>query len=306
MKKANQLTSSSGLGTLQRPKFAAGLLLEDDDLNAGVSYTYNLTRLLFKSLFGCGVICGLKVTAETTCNGSKLQISVAKGIALDCMGNPLEVPSDQTFLYTPKDCLDFPATIWVVVCYVEKCCRPKDVSCSSDDAQPQLTRVRSGYEIKLYDNVPGCACRCVTPNDPKPTETKDDCCSDSDEKAAAATDASNQETQTPDDPCPCYSAHFKGDCECDCDCGCACVVLGWIDMSQTTTTISGDQAVTGKNQTLNVNSDNVRRVRPVLNGYLACLLDQQKTIPGTEDPKVVVATKGQRNNLAVRGNPKGL
>ena len=52
------------------------MLLEDEDLNAGVSYTRDLTRILFKSLFGCGVICGLVVGAKRTCNGGKLEITV--------------------------------------------------------------------------------------------------------------------------------------------------------------------------------------------------------------------------------------
>jgi hypothetical protein len=45
-------------GSLIRPTYSPGLLLEDDDLTAGVSYTRGLTQLLFRSLFGCGVICG--------------------------------------------------------------------------------------------------------------------------------------------------------------------------------------------------------------------------------------------------------
>src|SRR5438477_12454528 len=103
MRTVKALVSQDDLSSLQRPRFSPGLLLEDEDLNAGVNYTRDLTRLLFKSLFGCGVICGLQVKARPTCKGSRLEITVPKGLAFDCLGNPLEVPVSQTFEYNP-DC----------------------------------------------------------------------------------------------------------------------------------------------------------------------------------------------------------
>ena len=108
-------------------------------MNAGVSYTRDLNRLLLKSLFGCGVVCGLQVKAQRTCNERKLQITVPKGLALDCMGNAIEVPDTQTIEFDPE-CEKFPPEIWVILCYWEKPCRPKDVSCSAEeDGQSQPT-----------------------------------------------------------------------------------------------------------------------------------------------------------------------
>jgi len=127
------LSKQCGTSSLLRPQFSPGLLLEDDDLNTSVSYTRELTKLMFRSLFGCGVICGLEVSGTQPCAG-KLDISVAKGLALDCMGNPIELQSAVSVEYAP-DCGDLQLPIWVVVCYKEKNCRPKDVACSQDDAQ---------------------------------------------------------------------------------------------------------------------------------------------------------------------------
>src|SRR5262249_18434652 len=155
---------------LLRPRFAPGLLLEDEDLNTSVNYTRDLVRLMFRSLFGCGVICGLKVTGRPICEGRKWELTVASGLALDCMGNPIEVATSKTIEYDPK-CDRFPENLWVTVCYKEKCCRPKDAGCSQDDdSQPQPTRIRSGYSIKLYKELPTCACHCATADDvPQPT-----------------------------------------------------------------------------------------------------------------------------------------
>src|SRR5262245_50070639 len=121
------MPTTAGFSALTQPWFSFGMVLEDEDLNLGVKYTRELTRLLFRSFFGCGVVCGLDVKAQPICNGSKLRITVAKGLAMDCMGNPLHVAEFQTIDYAP-DCKPFPEAIWVVLCYSEKRCRPKDVS----------------------------------------------------------------------------------------------------------------------------------------------------------------------------------
>src|SRR4051812_8617651 len=84
-----------GLGNLVRPHFSEGLLLQDDDLTTGVNYTRDLSRLMFRTLFGCGVLCGLRVK-EPTFDCGKLKVEVARGVALDCVGDPVEVPKPQT------------------------------------------------------------------------------------------------------------------------------------------------------------------------------------------------------------------
>ena len=68
---------------LERPRYSPGLILEDSDLTAAVDYTRGLSRLLFRNLFGCGVICGLTVKIDTDCG---LNVTVSPGLALDGCG----------------------------------------------------------------------------------------------------------------------------------------------------------------------------------------------------------------------------
>jgi hypothetical protein len=261
MTTAKDYVSQQGTGTLTRPRYSAGLLLEDDDLTAAVDYTRNMVRLLFRSLFGCGVICGLGVDAELTCNGSKLDVSIASGVALDCMGNPIEIPKGFTITYDPK-CDPLPDKLWVVACYVEKCCQPRDISCAADDdGHLVATRIAEGYEVRLYDKRPKCVCSCEPP-DQTPTPT-DDCCDDDAPAAAAAPAkkvvARNEAEAEMYERCPCYADHFSG--KCDCDCCCPCVLIAYVTLEQ-----ERDKAVD-----VDVSDKWVRRIRPLLIAEYRCL-----------------------------------
>ncbi len=264
MKMSQALGSQLGLASLQRPRYSPGLLLEDEDLTAGVDYSRDLNRLLFRSLFGCGVICGLKVTAEPECQHRKLIISVDKGLGLDCMGNPIHVTTPVSLHYDP-DCMPFPPVIWVTACYVEKACRPRDVSCGCDDggheAQVERTRIRDGYEIKLYDSYPECACSCEEPPKKGPPHTEG-CCAGTDPQAGVALDANattsqGGESETTPKPAPgCFDDHNMGVCECDC--GCNCVLIGKVVIDA-----GSDGRVINS---VEVNIGDVRFIRPVLTG----------------------------------------
>src|SRR5262245_50632254 len=87
--------TKSGLSSLVRPRFTEGLLLQDDDLTTGVTYTRELSRMMFRALFGCGVVCGLGV-CKAWLECCKLKIAVARGLALDCAGDPVELPKAET------------------------------------------------------------------------------------------------------------------------------------------------------------------------------------------------------------------
>src|SRR5919106_3935432 len=121
MTTAKTYVDKYGPSTLQRPRYSAGLLLEDEDLTAAVTYTREMTRLLFRSFFGCGVICGLEVEALLTCNKTHVDVTIAKGIALDCLGNPIHLPRAEKITYD-IGCEPLRRYLWVTVCYKEKCC----------------------------------------------------------------------------------------------------------------------------------------------------------------------------------------
>jgi hypothetical protein len=261
--------SKQGLATLQRPRYSAGLLLEADDLTAGVDYTREFLRLMLRSLFGCGVVCGLGVHAKLTCNGRKVEITIDPGLALDCLGNPIQVPKSFSMEYDPE-CKEMPEFIWVTACYIEKCCRPKDVSCSpDDDGQIVQTRSHEGFEVRLYYDPPECACSCAKPAT-KQGEVSDRCCKPEATKTTDTNDAAPDAASSKVDVCACYKDHNAG--KCACDCGCTCVVIGKIQTKiekPSAAATSGD--ATADHSQRDVVDDMVRRIRPILTGYLGCL-----------------------------------
>ncbi len=270
-----EYVSGRDVSVLERPRYQAGLLLEDTDLTAAVRYTRDMSRLLFRSLFGCGVICGLDVTALLTCNRSKIEVTIAPGIALDCSGNPIYVPKAFKVTYDPK-CKPLPTKLWVTICYVEKCCGPRDISCSADDdGQMVQTRIIDGFEVRLYPNWPDCACSCLKPPEGEPS-SGDECCDDEPSNTASppppptTTPAgSGTDVQQDEHPhiCECFFDHFAG--KCDCECCCNCVFLAFVDP---TLDSHGVAILENHDQTpaLKVDRTGVRWIRPVLVGYYQC------------------------------------
>src|SRR5512136_306329 len=102
MNKTNvTIASTKGMSKLERAKFGPGMLLQHEDLEQLNAYTRDLSRLLFKSFFGCGVICGLVVSVDSKCG--KVYLTVGAGLALACSGDPVEVPKNQSFALD-EDC----------------------------------------------------------------------------------------------------------------------------------------------------------------------------------------------------------
>lgn len=212
--------SANGDASLVRPKFSTGLLLQDDDLTQTVDYMRNMTRILFKSMLGCGVLCGLNVEAKVYCRDS-FQINIYPGVALDCQGDLIELRNEEVIQYDrscDEEPLDkkFPDGVWVVICHKERDCGPRGVLCSTQDGEmpPVYTRTREGFEIRVLKVETGdvlptgcCGCESTTPSDSTQT-----CC----DYIATGEDK-------------CYESHYKGECACDCECD--CIVLAKVDLS---------------------------------------------------------------------------
>ena len=79
-------------GAIARPRFFAGQLLTQEDLQLIVDYVVGKNRLHNRFLFGEGVVCGLTVTCPPCGDGT---VVVAPGYALDCCGNDINVPCRQ-------------------------------------------------------------------------------------------------------------------------------------------------------------------------------------------------------------------
>jgi hypothetical protein len=76
-----------------RPRFFAGQLLTEDDLQSLSDYVAGKNRLHNRFLFGSGVVCGLQVKLNPCACG---QVTVNPGYALDCCGNDIVVSCSQT------------------------------------------------------------------------------------------------------------------------------------------------------------------------------------------------------------------
>jgi hypothetical protein len=207
------INSVKGTSTLVRPRFGPGMLLQHEDLEQLSAYTRELSRLMFRSLFGCGVVCGLVVTTER--KYGKVIVTVSSGLALDCAGDPIYLPKDQPIPIDEECIPNPPPPLWVIVCSYVKCCAPRTPACASDEEEsPSVcTRERDGFEIRIVSELPKCACHCERTNY-YGEHRNDDCkCAD------------------PNDPC--YHEHYAGKCGChageECDCSCDCILLARLD-----------------------------------------------------------------------------
>jgi len=229
---AGDQPSSTAVGLLERPLYAPGLILEDSDLTAGIDYTRELSRLLFRSLFGCGVICGLTVKVEEECG---LQVTLAPGLALDGCGDPIEVPRPVTLKLDKKDGVIGPPrepprvrNFWIVLCAGEKRCAPRPLVCDADeiDGASQHTRARALAEVSIAFERPRCICECSKADGAATVENYD--------AAANLIVPPNSHGQATGEPPDCQESHNEAiDCAPDCGygsgCGCdCCVLLAWV------------------------------------------------------------------------------
>jgi hypothetical protein len=104
-----------GLECLCRPRFFAGQLLTEDDLNRLDRYIIAKNKLHNRYLHGWGAVCGL----EVICNPCKGFVTVKSGYALSPCGDDIVVCRDET----------------VNVCELIQDCRQKDWEC--DPAWPR-------------------------------------------------------------------------------------------------------------------------------------------------------------------------
>lgn len=233
-KQGEPIGSKQGTSKLTRANFGPGMLLQHEDLQLLNTYTRDLSRLLFRSFFGCGVVCGLQVSAAGECGG--LKVTVSPGLALDCAGTPVHVPDLVTFPINKKcEELDADDVLWVVLCSATKHCAPRNSMCASDDdnATSVCTRERDMFELHVLLNRPPCACGCKGRDDTNGSGAYDT-------PTVAAVDAKGQLTGATDCWCvdpntaDCYKAHYTGECGCTCgdgkDCDCDCILLARLSL----------------------------------------------------------------------------
>src|SRR6266566_7982376 len=82
-----------GLACLERPRFFAGQLLTEEELNLEQAYQIAKNRLQNRYLHGPGVVCGL----EVSCSDCEGQVHIDPGYAIDPCGNDILVCEPTTF-----------------------------------------------------------------------------------------------------------------------------------------------------------------------------------------------------------------
>jgi hypothetical protein len=216
--KSQVIGQVKGTSGLIRPKFAPGQLLRDDDLTQSVDYTRDLSRLLFRTLLGCGVMCGLVVKWKYQCD--KLDILIDEGVALDCCGDPIQVPAQTITIDFQCTGQEVPRYLYVLLRGQTKCCAPRTAVCGAgeDDAGSQCTREVAGFEIRVVGERPNCVCGCPEPEGDESHLLRTHCrCVDPSDKW-------------------CYGAHYQGLCGCNCanctDCDCEWILLARLQYNE--------------------------------------------------------------------------
>jgi hypothetical protein len=102
-----------GLECLCRPRFFAGQLLTEEDLNRLDHYIVAKNRLHNRHLFGTGVVCGLEVVCSTCHPAGNSAVVVRPGYALSPCGNDIVVCGDEV----------------VDICDLINRCRPRRDDC---------------------------------------------------------------------------------------------------------------------------------------------------------------------------------
>ena len=168
----------------ERVKYSCGQLLTDGDLNTDQRYYIEKNKIHNRYLHGWGVVCGLKVLCHPKC-GTKGNVLIEKGYALDCCGNDIIVCKDQELDLlakikdcqpkperdeclpgapsTPEECKDLEKKYCLILNYKEEVARPvtalkrDEEGCSVKRCEP--SRIKEGYSFEVKE------CRDCSNND---------------------------------------------------------------------------------------------------------------------------------------------
>lgn len=122
------------------------MLLQHEDLEQIVEYTTGTYRLLFRSLLGSGVVCGLDVSLDNETTPKCFIIKL--GIALDCEGYVIEVPKQQTIQF--DDFSNLPRFGLVILKRRKpEPCATRGVVCNDGENSALTTREFDGFHIEI-------------------------------------------------------------------------------------------------------------------------------------------------------------
>ena len=176
-------------GSTEAVQFSDGMLVTAEDLTAAMRYPLSVIQVLLKAYFGCGIVCGLRLTdpaagqqetakeesdpatgeTRTTTQAKPVRnfiLTVEKGVALGCDGYPIEICGPLKLDLTPDPCRSdrLSKTMLIAarrVTAAEAAARP--CGCSSTGGEPaqQCTRMRDHALVRAFyeESPPAELCR---------------------------------------------------------------------------------------------------------------------------------------------------
>lgn len=222
-------------GSTEGVHFTDGMIVTAEDLSAATRYPLSLMQVLIRAYFGCGIVCGLELTADRLaeeggarkdeCDDRKegsFVVRIGRGTGVDCHGFPVELCKEVRFDLTPDPCLCGPPPDELCIAIRRHTAsEPSAGSCGccgsgGGEGQHQCSRTRDHVLIQAFPPgaLPPNICR------RKEKEDKGEC--GKEEEAE-----SEREKGSRPDICACW----KTCPDCDC-CGDAWILIGCVKLGE--------------------------------------------------------------------------
>jgi hypothetical protein len=149
----NNLIPVDALGFFERLNYFFGKLLTVRDFQTEQSYFNEKRWMLNRQAMGCGVVCGMEVSAKNSAQ-DPLQVMVDRGLALDQYGNEIFIGAAQT--------VDLPqaqppsadrAEYFICVRYKEQYTEPvpaPSFRCEAEGPECHYSRRRELFELQAF------------------------------------------------------------------------------------------------------------------------------------------------------------
>jgi hypothetical protein len=166
-------TRFSSRASTEAVKFTDGMLVTAEDLTAAMNYPLSVAQVLWRSFFGCGIVCGLEL-ADTTYAGRtgdyddarevecpperSFVIRVNPGVALGCDGYPIELCESVKLDLSPDRCacpIEGETVKFIAIRRTTAQETPRaDCGCGGGGADPalQCSRTRDLVLVQAFDS----------------------------------------------------------------------------------------------------------------------------------------------------------
>lgn len=138
--------------TIEAVTFRDGMIVTADDLDAAVRHPTSLLLTVFRSFFGCGVVCGLELRPKQAGGGGWV-LCVDRGVAIDGHGHPIELCSAVDLDLSPEACACEPPPdkVCIAVRRITSDEAPHDAcTCDLDEPRFDCRRVRDHVLVKAF------------------------------------------------------------------------------------------------------------------------------------------------------------